>query len=321
MKTMKALRLKTFGSPTVLSLEDVGIPDLKPGHALVEIHASAINPSDVKNVAGLFKATLPQTPGRDYSGVVIAGSTAWKGKHVWGSGAGFGMVRDGAHAQFLLVEETWLSEKPSGLSMEEAAAIGAPYVAAWATLVDAANLLSGETLLITGASGAVGRAAAQIAKWKGARVIGADIAGDGNGLDAFINVNEQDLAATVKAVTNGKGVNVVLDTVAGALFQSVLNSLALDGRQIAISSVGTRRVEFDLIDFYRNRNRLIGVDTSKLTGIDIAKIMNELRVGFEEGRFRAPTTRSWPLDQAIDAYTAVERGEAAVKHLLTPRVQ
>jgi NADPH:quinone reductase len=173
VKTMKALRLEQFGAPSMLSLQDIEMPALQPGEVLVEVHAAAINPSDVKNVAGLFNASLPTTPGRDYAGVVVAGDAAWLGKKVWGSGAGFGMVRNGAHAQYLAVSSDWLSEMPAGLSMEQAAAVGAPYVTAWTALIDAARLQAGETVLITGAAGAVGQAATQIARWKKARVIGA----------------------------------------------------------------------------------------------------------------------------------------------------
>ena len=94
MKTMKALRFEKYGPPSVLSLQELRVPDLKQGEALIELHAAAINPSDVKNVAGVFKASLPRVPGRDYAGVVIAGD-GWKGKEVWGSGAGLGVTRDG----------------------------------------------------------------------------------------------------------------------------------------------------------------------------------------------------------------------------------
>jgi NADPH:quinone reductase-like Zn-dependent oxidoreductase len=134
MKTMKALRFEKYGPPSVLSLEELRVPDLELGEALVELHASAVNPSDVKNVAGVFKASLPRVPGRDYAGVVAAGD-GWKGKEVWGSGAGLGVTRDGTHAQYLIAELDSLSEKPSLLSMEEASAVGVPYLAAWSALV------------------------------------------------------------------------------------------------------------------------------------------------------------------------------------------
>jgi NADPH2:quinone reductase len=237
----------------------------------------------------------------------------------FGSGAGFGVSRDGTHAQYVVVPSDWLSEKPANLSMEQAAAVGVPYIAAWSALVHAANILPGETVLITGASGAVGRAATQIAHWKKAKVIGADIADKASEADAFINTRNKDLPTEVKALTDGNGADLILDTVGGPMFESSLKSLGLDGRQVAITSVGNRRVEFDLVDFYHNRQRLIGVDTAKLTGIEIARIMDALRPGFEEGYFEPSTVRTWTLDHAVEAYGAVERGDTSAKHILLPR--
>jgi hypothetical protein len=78
MTTMKALRFEKYGPPSVLSIQELRVPDLKMGEALVELYASAINPSDVKNVAGVFKAALPRIPGRDFAGVVVAGGDGWK---------------------------------------------------------------------------------------------------------------------------------------------------------------------------------------------------------------------------------------------------
>jgi NADPH2:quinone reductase len=318
MKTMKALRFDAFGPPSNLSLQDVEVPQLKAGEVLIRVHAGAINPSDVKNLAGLFNAALPRVPGRDFAGTVAEGDGV-KGQEVWGSGAGFGMVRDGAHAQYVVLPADWVSIKPANLSMEQAAAVGAPYVAAWCGLVRAGDLRPSETILITGALGAVGRAATQIAHWKKARVIGADITTAVSEVDTFIDMREKDLSSQVKALTDGKGVSLSLDAVGGAVFEQSLKSLGLDGRQVAITSVGSRRVEFDLVDFYRNRLRLVGVDTAKLTGGEIAQIMNELRVGFEEGHLKPPAVRTWPLERAVEAYSAVADGDAAAKHVLIPQ--
>ena len=123
---MKALRFDRFGPPDVLSLQEMPVPDLKPGDVLVDVHAAAINPSDVKNVAGRFNASLPRVPGRDYAGLVVAGDPPWKGRAVWGSGFGLGVTRDGTHAEYLAVPSDWLSEKTARLSMEEAAAWASP---------------------------------------------------------------------------------------------------------------------------------------------------------------------------------------------------
>jgi NADPH2:quinone reductase len=318
MTTMKALRFEKYGSPSVLSFQELGVPALKPGEALVELHAAAINPSDVKNVAGVFKAALPRVPGRDYAGIVVAGD-GWKGKEVWGSGAGLGVTRDGTHAQYLVVDLDSLSEKPSLLSMEEASAVGVPYLAAWKALVHAADIQPGETVLITGALGAVGRAATQIAHWKKARVIGAGRSDEPSEADIFVNTKNKDLPAEVKALTDRKGVDLVLDAVGGPMFEPSLKSLRLGGRQVAISSTGSGRVEFNLFDFYHNLHRLSGVDTMKLTGPEIARIMNDLRMGFEDGHLRPSPVQAWSLDQGIDAYMAVEKGGTPSKQVLRPR--
>jgi NADPH2:quinone reductase len=318
MTIMKAVRFDKYGPPSVLSIQELQVPDLKPGAALVELHASAINPSDVKNVAGVFNASLPRIPGRDFAGVVVAGD-GWKGKEVWGSGAGFGVSRDGTHAQYIVVSTDGLSEKPARLSMEEATTVGVPYLAAWSGLVDAANIRAGETVLITGALGAVGRAATQIAHWRKAKVIGADISDGPSDVDAFINTNAKELPVEVKALTDGKGADLVLDAVGGPMFEPCLKSLRLGGRQVAITSIGNGRVEFSLVDFYHNRLRLIGVDTMKLTGPAIAKIMNELSAGFEGGYLRTSPVHRWSLEQAIDAYSAVAKGTALDKHVFLPR--
>src|SRR6266496_5138193 len=167
---MKAIRFESYGSPSVLTMKEIPMPVLQKGEVLIQIKAAAINPSDVKIVAGIIKASLPRVPGRDYAGVVVDGE-AKKGMEVWGSGAGFGVTRDGCHAEYLAVPAGWISQKPTNLTMEQAAAIGVPYLTAWCTLVLAGNIQAEETVLIIGVSGAVGRAATQITSARTRRII------------------------------------------------------------------------------------------------------------------------------------------------------
>jgi NADPH:quinone reductase len=310
---MKALRFSRYGPPSVLSVEEIPTPAPGSGESLVQVRAAAINPSDVRNVAGAFKTALPRTPGRDYAGVVVGGAGA--GREVWGSGPGFGVQRDGSHAEFVVMPVDWLADKPQNLSMEEASAIGVPFVVAWEGL-DVAGLKAGETILVTAALGAVGRAVTQIAHWKGARVIGADIVEWPSDADLFINSKSHDLVAAVKNATGGKGVDLVYDAVGGPLFEPSLKSLALRGRQIAMTSVGERRVSFDLIDFYHNLSRLIGVDSLKLGGREIAVIMDALKPGFESGALKPFEVEVRPLGDAVAAYTAVEKRGSPEKQVL-----
>jgi len=316
-KKMKALRFESYGPPSVLSIEDLPLPRLEEGEVLVQVKASSINPSDVGTVAGRFHSKLPMTPGRDFAGVVVEGGE-WTGKQVWGTGAGFGTVRPGAHAEFVAVPSSWLSEKPAGLSMEQAAAVGVPYLAAWQSLVEAGHLEKGDRLLITGGSGAVGTAATQIAHWKGASVLAADITQGNTDGDIFVNLKEADLVRAVEQATGGKGVDIVLDTVGADLFASCLRTLRVGGRQIAIANVTgpDAEVRLNLTDFYHKQLHLIGVDTQKLTGPEISGLMNHLREGFQAGFLHVSPPETNRFDTARAAYTKVAEKKSRTKQVL-----
>src|SRR5271156_4458334 len=169
---MKALRFHAFGPPSVLQIDEIPMPEPGEGEALIQVRAAAINLSDIGNVAGRFKSTtLPRTPGRDFAGIVVKGKHH-EGDEVWGSSPTLGITRDGSHGEYVVVPEETLSLKPRSLSMTQAAAIGIPYITAWASVVSAAQIKAGETILIVGAAGAVGQAATQIANWKKKRGLG-----------------------------------------------------------------------------------------------------------------------------------------------------
>jgi len=315
---MKALRFVEFGPPSALRFEEVAIPAPGENEALIHVRAAAINPSDIADVAGRFKhTTLPRTPGRDFAGVVVKGKQH-EGEEVWGSSPNLGIVRDGSHAEYVVVPAETLSIKPKSLSMAQAAAIGVPFITAWAAVVSAAQIQPGETLLIVGAAGAVGQAATQIANWKQARVIAADTKSDPiSGTEAVVNTKTEDVRARVLELTAGRGVDAVFDTVGGPMFEPALRSLSLGGRQVAISSAGEPRVSFNLMDFYHNSSRLLGVDSYGLTAQQIAEIAGELRPGFETGILKPPPIEIVPFAEAVDAYSRIAAKQAKVKLVLS----
>jgi NADPH2:quinone reductase len=315
---MKSLRFTEFGPPSVLRIEEVPIPEPGEGEALVQVKAAAINPSDIGNVAGHFKnTTLPRTPGRDFAGIAVKG-THHEGAEVWGSSGKLGIVNDGSHAEYVVVPMETLSLKPKSLSMAQAAAIGVPYITAWASVVSAAQIQPGETILVIGAAGAVGQAAIQIANWKQAQVMGADMRSDPvPGAEAVINTQTEDLEKWVLELTAGKGVDAVFDTVGGPMFEPALRSLRFGGRQVAIASPGHPRVSFNLMDFYHNFSRLLGVDSFGLTSRQIAEIEDELRLGFEMGALKPPPVEMVPFEKAVDAYSRVAAREAKAKQVLS----
>jgi NADPH2:quinone reductase len=315
---MKALRFTEFGPPSVLRIEEVPIPQPSDGEALVRVKAAAINPSDIGDVAGRFKkTTLPRTPGRDFAGVVVKGKQR-EGEEVWGSAPNLGIVRDGSHAEYVVVPVETLSLRPKSLSMAQAATIGIPYITAWASVVNAAQIQAGETILIVGARGAVGQAATQIANWKKARVIGADTTSDPiPGTEAVVNTKSEDLRERVLELTAGKGVNAVFNTVGGPLFELAFQSLAFGGRQVVIASPGDPRVSFNLVDFYHNFSQLLGVDSYGLTAQQIRKTANELQAGFEKGALKPQAIEIVPFEKAVDAYSRMAAGQTKAKQVLS----
>jgi NADPH:quinone reductase len=317
---MKALRLDAFGAVTALAITEMPTPARRPDEVLIEVRAASVSPFDVKNVTGLVPLiTLPRVPGRDYAGVVRDGPSALVGREVWGTGGSLGLTHDGSHAQYLTVPVSAVREKPRRLDFAQAASVGVSYSAAWIGLSRAARLSPGEVVLIVGASGSVGRAAAQIARWRGARVIGADRhpAGDGT-VDDEVNTTTQDLRKTVLELTRGKGADVVFDTVGGPLFDESLGSLRHRGRHVVISSVGERRVSFDLVDFYHQELTLHGVDTIKYDLTASAEILDELRTGFDTSVLTPPGLLTFPLAAVAEAYQAVQAGTAGSKVVLLP---
>jgi NADPH:quinone reductase-like Zn-dependent oxidoreductase len=313
---MRAIRFKTFGDPSVLEVAEIAAPAIGETMALVRTMAASINPSDVKNVAGAMKqTTLPRTPGRDFAGVVEAGPAEWIGASVWGTGGDTGFTRDGTHAEMIAVPVASLRRKPDTLSFDQAASVGVNYMAAWRGL-EAAGLGAGETVLLIGAAGGVGGAAAQIARRIGARVIGADRHAPHPdapilGIADKLIVGAEDLPAEVRAATDGKGADVVFDLVGGVMFRNAVDSLALRGRLVEIAATGRREVSFDLADFYHNESRLYGVDTLKYDLTASAAVLEALTPGFVAGDYRAaPITETCGLGDAQEAYRKVAAGSA-----------
>jgi D-arabinose 1-dehydrogenase-like Zn-dependent alcohol dehydrogenase len=135
------------------------MPAPRTGEVLVKIAAAAINPSDVKNVQGRMSQTKPpRVPGRDFAGRVVSEDSPWRGKSVFGTGGNFGIKRDESHAEFMAVPVEALVEIPPEFSDENAASIGVAFFTAYAAIVRTGAVRSGETVLVTGTTGAVGSA-------------------------------------------------------------------------------------------------------------------------------------------------------------------
>jgi NADPH2:quinone reductase len=295
------------------------------GEVLVEVKAAAVNPSDVKAATGLMAyAVFPRTPGRDYAGVVIDGPAEWVGREVFGSSGDLGIRRDGTHATHLAVEAEALVEKPAGLTWDEAAGIGVPFVTAMEGFRRAGMPKAGDTVLVMGVNGKVGQAAVQIASWHGACVLGVvrkDEAYEGhtNSAVEVINASATDVATRVRELTDGKGANIVFNTVGDPYFQAAHKSLALKGRQILIAAID-RIVQFNILEFYRGQHTYVGVDTLGLSSIATGAVLRELASGLASGHLKPYPIRQdavYALEDAKHAYLAVA-GSSRDRVILKP---
>ncbi len=323
---MHALRFERTGSLDYLHLAEVSMPVPLESELLIKVEAAAVNPSDAKNVLGrMHETTTPRIPGRDFAGTVVQGPAEWMGRKVFGTGGDLGFGRDGSHAEFVAVPREAVVPMPKGFSYAQAAGVGLTYLTAFAAIVRGARLLPGETVLILGARGAVGGAAARLAHRIGARVIGTvrtakEIpTGASLPVDTWINLESTDLATGCRAVTAGKGADVILDTVGGPMFEPSLAALARQGRQVAISSGGMPRVSFNLIDFYHNESRLIGVDSLKWGFAETARILTDLVPAFESGELPPLDVRISPLEQGPGIYRQIDAGTIRGKVVLAPQ--
>jgi NADPH2:quinone reductase len=292
---------------------------------LIEVRAAAVNPSDVKAATGLMPyAVFPRTPGRDYAGVIIEGPSGSVGREVFGSSGDLGIRRDGTHATHLAVEVDAVVEKPAGLSWEEAAGIGVPFVTAMEGFRRAGIPKPGETVLVMGVNGKVGQAAVQIATWRGARAIGVvrkpeAYEGHANAEVDVIDSSSGDVAARVRELTNGHGADIVFNTVGDPYFQAAHKSLALRGRQILIAAID-RIVQFNILEFYRGQHTYVGIDTLGLSSVATGAVLRELTPGFASGHlkpFPINPAAMYSLEDAKRAFVAVA-GSSRDRVILKP---
>ncbi len=218
MATMKAVRIHTYGGIETLAYEDAPRPVPAEGEVLIRVHATSVNPFDLAvragYMTGYFNHTLPLILGTDVSGVVAEtgpGVTAFRtGDRVYGRS---GVYRDGAYAEYVVVSASDIAMKPQLLDDTQAAALPHVTLTAWQALFELADLTAGQTVLIHGAAGGVGHIAAQLARWRGAHVIGT--ASRNLNFLAQLGVDQAIDYTTTAFEKVAHDVDVVLDTIGG----------------------------------------------------------------------------------------------------------
>jgi NADPH:quinone reductase-like Zn-dependent oxidoreductase len=312
---MKAVYIQKHGPIADLKISEVPVPAPGPADVLVKVAVSGINPSDIASVEGRFpNGVLPRIVGRDFAGTVVQGAKELVGAQVWGSGGDLGITRDGTHAEYIALPAEAVVPRPKNFSLEEAeaAAVGVPFIAAFSALVRLGRVKADEWVIVSGAAGAVGQAALQIARAKGAHVVA--LVRDASererlkstAVEAIAQSDKADLEAVVRQATRGKGADLALNGVGSSIFASLAAALGLGGRHILYSVVGGREVTLDILSFYRSQFSLLGLDTQKLNATDCAGVLKELVPMFESGALKPPViAQRYPLSDAAAAYNRV----------------
>ncbi|MBZ2187486.1 zinc-binding alcohol dehydrogenase family protein [Alcanivorax sp. JB21] len=321
---MKALKFDHAGALDALALAEMPRPVPADGEVLVRVCAAGLNPSDLKNVLGRFPyTTLPRVPGRDFAGIVEDGPAALKGKAVWGSGKGIGFTRDGSHADYLALPAAAVSLKPESLSFAQAASCGVPWITAWEA-IERAGVTAGATVIVIGASGAVGLAMSALAKARGARVIGAvrraaqltELAIVAPDMEALLLGEADDFVSRVSEKCEA-GADIVIDTT-GFWLAPAVAVLADRGRLVSIAAPADGMTTLPVLAFYRRSATLIGVNSLLHDSATCAAMLARLGAEFDQGALPLPPPpHEWPLANGVAAYEALEAGGAG-KIVLVP---
>jgi len=321
---MKAVRVLPGTDGGRLEVQDIPVPKPGPDEVLVRVRASGINYGEIKYMRE-HRAGNPMTAGVEFAGEVVgvgARVSGWQeGDRVMGHGRG-------CHAQYIVAAPLALMPVPDDVSWIDAAAFPNVFITAHDALVSNGELKAGESVFINGASGGVGMAAIMIASALGARpVIASSRSAEklerlaGYGADAGINASRDGQVDAIMAATDGRGVDVIIDTIGGTVFEDHIKSLAVKGRLVNLARLGGSqygRVDINLL--WLNRLKLIGATFRTRSEQEriacIQACARDLMPFFREGRLRLPIDRTFPMDSIGEAYAYIERSQHMGKIVL-----
>jgi len=330
---MKVIEMHATGGPEVLTLAERAVPALSsPTGLLVRLKAAGVNPVDTKLRARgvLVPDGLPAVLGCDGTGVVeaVGGRVARfkPGDPVWFCHGGLGGP-EGNYAEYALVDESIAQPKPGSLDFVQAAAAPLVLITAWEALYDRADPAAGKRVLIHAGAGGVGHVAIQLARLAGARVCTTVSSPQkaelvrALGAECVINYREENLVAAVMAWTEGKGVDVALDTVGPEVFDQTLPTMAYGGDLVTILQPGPDQDWKEA----RNRNLRIGFEwmlapmlyEQPAARAHQGEILRRCAQWIDTGELRIQVSETFPLEQVAVAHNCIEEGHTQGKLVLT----
>jgi NADPH2:quinone reductase len=323
---MRAIEIIKPGAPEVLTPCDRPIPAAKAGEVLIKVHAAGVNRPDVLQRTGNYPVPpgASDIPGLEVAGEIVDGDLG-------GSGFAKGdmvcaLVQGGGYAEYCAAPVAQCLPVPKGWSAVEAASLPETFFTVYSNVFERARLGDGETLLVQGGSSGIGVTAIQMATALGHRVFataGTDEkcrACESLGADRGINYRSEDFVEIVKSLTGGKGVNVIIDMVAGDYVNREINCLADDGRLVVIALLGGSKGEVNFGEIMRRRLTITG-STLRPRPVafkqDIAqKLRQRIWPLLESGKIKPVIFKTFPLEQAAEAHALMESSTHVGKIML-----
>ena len=323
---MRAVAISQPGPADVLQIAERPMPSYKAGELLIKVHAAGINRPDVLQRLGKYAppAGASDLPGLEVAGEVVDGdftnTTFKKGDLVCA------LVQGGGYAEYCAAPSGQCLPLPKGLTALEGASLPENFFTVWSNVFDRCALAEGETLLVQGGTSGIGVTAIQLAAALGHRVFataGSDEkarACEALGAERGINYRTEDFVAVVKELTNGKGVDVILDMVGGDYLPREIACLADDGRISLIAVQGGTKAELDLGTLLRRRLTVTGSTLRPRSVAFKAAIAQQLRATvwplIEAGKVKPVIYKTFPLEKANEAHALMEASTHVGKIML-----
>jgi NADPH2:quinone reductase len=327
---MKVVRIHKHGTAEELKYEELPIPELQSGEVLIRVKAISLNHFDILSRKGIYpNMKLPRIIGMDCAGEVVeskAVQSNWKkGDQVLILGETLGLGGPGAYSEYINVPEEEVFAIPAGLSFAQSAAIGISYLTAYYAVKDKLGDVSGQFVLIPGASGGVASALIQICKCFGATVIATSrsakhcLAALELGADFAINLSDLDALDQVKKFSNGKGVDIAINAVGGDTVPFCMNAIKKkQGKLVIIGSAAGRNVSIDIFQLLIREMILIGCNFGSLEPKERGEIYQSVKTLFAKGELKVILDQEFSLEKASEAHRYLESGDHFGKIILIP---
>jgi NADPH2:quinone reductase len=329
--TMQAIEITEPGAPEVLKIQQRPLPNIKEDEVLISVHAAGINRPDVMQRAGLYPPPpgVTDIPGLEVSGVIVSAGqkvTKWKiGDSVCA------LVAGGGYAEYVNAPESQCLPIPKGLTYRDAASLPETYFTVWSNVFDRAKLAKEESILVHGGSSGIGTTAVQLCRALKRTIFvtaGSDEkcrACEAIGATKAINYRSEDFSERIMALTDNKGVDVIIDMVAGDYLQRDLKCLADDGRLVIIAFLGGVKTNINMTDILKRRLTITGSTlrprSTKFKSSIATSLESRVWPLLESKVIEPLIFRSFPLKNAAEAHRLMESSQHIGKIVLDVRNQ